>query len=179
MHSAGYAYSWSAKVMLEVKRTSHISFEEAVMEEQLYTCNDRICRDSEVLYDVGEVIEHLRRKHKLLFSRQRGLGSPDRHGHIWYCFYCKTKTGKNHRSFDSHKAMWDHLNDRHDDMLDTISLQQWAQDNGLRWSHGGWERACNSVRIGILWSTRDGWRCDKAPVTRYMGTGNAQRSLSS
>lgn len=113
-----------AKVIFGVRKPSQLSFEEVVM-EQLYTCNDaRICHDNEHLYDVGEVIEHLRTKHKLSFSRQRGLGIPDNHGHIWYCFYCETKTGKNHRSFDSHKAMWDHLNDRHDYMLDTINLEQ-------------------------------------------------------
>lgn len=54
-----------AKVILEVRKSSHLSFKEA-LKEQLYTCNDRICQDNQDLYDVCEVIELLRTKQKLL-----------------------------------------------------------------------------------------------------------------
>lgn len=39
-------------------------------------------------------------------------------------FRCKTKTGKDHRSFRSDKATWDHLKDCHDYEIDKINLEQ-------------------------------------------------------
>lgn len=70
-----------AKVIFGVRKPSQFSFGEVVM-EQLYTCNDRICHDNQHLYDVGEVIEHLRTKQKLSFSRPRELEISDSHRHV-------------------------------------------------------------------------------------------------
>lgn len=105
------------------------SFEEATMPELLFTCNDRLCHDpldlhGLDLYGLGEVIEHLRSKHLSFIRRPNALGFSDSHGHVWYCFHCESKTGNDHRSFQSDKAMWDHLNDRHDHQLDGIKLER-------------------------------------------------------
>jgi hypothetical protein len=93
----------------------------------LYSCEDQLCREDLDLHSLGETIEHLRKKHRLSFIRRPGsLGTSDSHGHVWYCFDCETKAGKNHRSFQSNKAMWDHLNDHHNHQLDNIKLEIWA-----------------------------------------------------
>lgn len=90
---------------------------------QLYTCEDWLCQNDQDLDGVGEVIEHLRTKHGLSFIRRpQSLGVADSHGHIWYCFDCETKMGKNHKSFQSHTAMWDHLNACHDFQVDKIQI---------------------------------------------------------
>lgn len=92
---------------------------------QLFACKDQLCEDDQGLHSLGEAIEHLRTKHKLCFIRRpHSLGLSDSHGHVWYCFQCGTKTGKDYRSFQSHKAMWDHLNDRHNYQLDKIKLEE-------------------------------------------------------
>jgi len=86
-----------------------------------FACNDPLCGGDQDLYSLSEVIEHLRTKHRIPFIRRpQRLGVPDSHGHVWYCFDCEAKSGKNHRSFQSSKAMWSHLNDRHDYQLDMI-----------------------------------------------------------
>lgn len=96
-----------------------------------WACNDRGCGYDDYpdyypldLDSLDEVIEHLRSKHKLSYFIQRphGVGVPDNHGHVWYCFHvrCKTRRGKEHRSFPSDKAMWAHLNDCHSDEVDKI-----------------------------------------------------------
>ena len=91
---------------------------------QLYACNDQLCQGDQDLYSLGEVIEHLRAKHKLSFiQRPRELGASDSHGYVWYCFHCSTKAGKDHRSFQSDKVIWDHLNICHDYQLDKIKLE--------------------------------------------------------
>jgi hypothetical protein len=101
-----------------------LSFREALM-SQLYTCNDQLCEDDQDLDGLDEVIEHLRTKHKLAFiQRPNKLGTSDGHGHVWYCFQCETNAGKDHRSFQSDAAMWDHLNDCHDYQLPTITFEQ-------------------------------------------------------
>jgi hypothetical protein len=91
---------------------------------ELYACNKQLCEDDQDLYGLDEIIEHLRTKHKLSFIRRpQGLGISDSHGNVWYCFHCWAKTGKEHRSFRSDKAMWNHLNDKHDYQLDGIKLE--------------------------------------------------------
>lgn len=66
------------------------------------------------------LIEHLRRVHHLGFiGRPGALGATDSHGHMWYCFECESDI-KDHRSFDSDKAMWNHLQQRHFYSLDDI-----------------------------------------------------------
>ena len=62
----------------------------------------------------GKAIEHLRATHGHRFIRRpHALGVSDSRGHVWYCFRCEDGTGKDHRSFNSDRAMWDHLTDRH------------------------------------------------------------------
>ena len=81
---------------------------------QLYVCEHRLCQGDQYLRGLNEVIEHLRKKHKLSFiKRPKRLGDSDGHGHVWYCDDCETNWGKNHRSFGSSKAIWDHLNRCH------------------------------------------------------------------
>jgi hypothetical protein len=67
--------------------------------------------DGRYLWDLGQVIDHLRGVHGWRFIRRPyALGFSDSHGHLWYCFGCDTKLGKGHKSFRSDKAIWDHLN---------------------------------------------------------------------
>ena len=65
--------------------------------------------------DKDDAIEHIRKcfNNGYFIRRPGAVGVSDSHGHIWYCFSCETKT-KNHRSFNSDAAMWQHLNDCHD-----------------------------------------------------------------
>ena len=78
---------------------------------------------NEQLTSLAGIIEHLRRQHKLRFiSRPAALGSQDDHGNSWYCFSCTTRWEKDHRSFRSDRAMWDHLNAKHDIELDDIFI---------------------------------------------------------
>ena len=90
---------------------------------QLYDCLDQSCQDLQYLSGLDEVIDHLRKKHRLNFIRRLyGLGDADDQGLVWYCEYCQSQKGHSHRSFESDKAMWDHLNDRHGYKLDKIRL---------------------------------------------------------
>ena len=76
---------------------------------------------NEQLTFLGKIIEYLRRQHKLRFiSRLAALGDQDDHGNSWYCFSCTTRWSKDHRSFRSDRAMWDHLNAKHDFILNDI-----------------------------------------------------------
>lgn len=61
--------------------------------------------------DKGQAIEHLRAKHVSFIGRPK-FGQTDAHGHYWYCFDCGSGL-KNHRSFNSDKAMWSHLKASH------------------------------------------------------------------
>ena len=67
-------------------------------------------------FDLGDAIEHLRKKHMHFIGRPGAVGSSDGHGHIWYCKGCDTDF-KDHRSFNSDEAMLAHLRDRHVDSL--------------------------------------------------------------
>ena len=88
------------------KRVSLLS--DAALISQRYVCEHQLCQDDQYLCGL------LRKKHKLPFIiRPNGLGDSDGHGHVWYCFDCGTKMGKNHKSFGSGEAMWDHLNSCH------------------------------------------------------------------
>ncbi|KFY60916.1 hypothetical protein V496_05223 [Pseudogymnoascus sp. VKM F-4515 (FW-2607)] len=95
--------------------------------EKLYDCEDQLCKYDQYLSGLDEVIEHLRQKHQLSFIRRpQGLGISDSHGHVWYCFHCEDKTGKDHRSFGSSEDMWRHLNSCHNynGELKKIKLEQ-------------------------------------------------------
>jgi hypothetical protein len=71
--------------------------------------------------NLAEVIEHVRREHEPHnVKRPNALGSPDSHGHLWYYFWCTGAYGKDHRSFGSDQAMWNHLQQYHDHWLADI-----------------------------------------------------------
>lgn len=73
--------------------------------------------------DLGHVVEHLRGTHGYrFFSRPHALGTPDSHGHLWWCYGCDGRSGNDHRSYNSGRAMWDHLNRCHDSCMDTIEI---------------------------------------------------------
>ena len=73
--------------------------------------------------DLGQTIEHLRGNHGPIFIRRpSALGVSDTRGLVWYCFYCSGKL-KDHRSFGSDRAMWDHLNICHNAALDDLVLE--------------------------------------------------------
>jgi len=91
---------------------------------QSYICTDKFCHDHYLHYlgDLGKVIDHLRGIHGQNFTRRpSALGMLDTHGNMWYCFRCSGKLGKDHKSFKSDRAMWDHLNACHDLSLDDIT----------------------------------------------------------
>ena len=68
--------------------------------------------------DLGEAIEHLRRDHEPYhIKRPPAVGVSDSHGHVWYCYACEGKLGQDHMSYDSDRAMWDHLKQCHDQWL--------------------------------------------------------------
>lgn len=92
---------------------------------QLYDCIDEACENNPYMNGLGEVIEHLRDKHglKRYITRPSALGNTDSHEHVWYCDQCDDRTGKGHKSFDSHRAMWQHLQSRHVDDIRTIKLE--------------------------------------------------------
>ena len=80
-----------------------------------YECRDSFC-EGIVLQHLEEVIEHVRGFHTLhRIQRPGALGQPDSHGHVWYCSRCGNAMGKDHRSFNSDSAMWQHLQ-THDDL---------------------------------------------------------------
>jgi len=91
---------------------------------QWYFCKDQRCQND--IDGLGAVIEHLRKKHvSYIRLPPGGLGAPDRHRHVWYCFRCEDhKTGKDHKSFNSDEAMWAHLKSHYDSELDYITLEQ-------------------------------------------------------
>lgn len=66
---------------------------------------------SETIFGLMDMLNHIRRcyRHRVDLRHSNHLGEEDAHGHLWYCFSCEDKTGKDHRSFDSHQAMYDHL----------------------------------------------------------------------
>jgi hypothetical protein len=96
---------------------------------QLYYCQGQGCDYGP--YQLDETIEYIRSKHQLYFiQRPNKVGVPDLHGHLWYCFKCDTRMGKGHRSYQTHKAMWDHLNHCHNYELPGVSLRPWVTPLG-------------------------------------------------
>ena len=82
---------------------------------ELYTCTEH----DQDFRTLADVLEHLRKRHASLIRRPASLGIPDSHGHLWYCFYCESDFN-DHRSYNSDKAMFDHLRRRHSDVTDSI-----------------------------------------------------------
>jgi hypothetical protein len=62
--------------------------------------------------DADQRVELLREEGVCDVRRPARLGEPDAHGHTWYCFSCNG-CAKDHKSFDSGRAMLDHLRDEH------------------------------------------------------------------
>lgn len=87
----------------------------------LLTCYEH---DKE-LFNMGEAIEHLRAKHVSFIRRPGCLGEKDMHDHCWYCFDCGSGL-KDHRSFNFDKAMWSHLKNKHDFIVDFDTSLSWA-----------------------------------------------------
>ena len=77
------------------------------------------CTEHEYYFDTREAIEHLRRFHVDFIKRPGRPGEIDAHNHMWYCFECSSGF-KDHRSYDSDKAMWAHLRHHHNDSVDCI-----------------------------------------------------------
>lgn len=69
---------------------------------------------------IREAIEHIRAKHVGFIRRPGRPGECDTHGHTWYCFDCESRAFSDHRSYDSDRAMWNHLKDRHIGIFDYI-----------------------------------------------------------
>jgi hypothetical protein len=87
---------------------------------QGYGCADARCQHF-YTEDLSGVIEHVRRAHNDgLLKRPHALGTPDTHGHLWYCFECDSRSGNDHSSYDSDQAMWDHLSRCHEYCVSTI-----------------------------------------------------------
>ncbi|PGH30874.1 hypothetical protein GX50_06375 [[Emmonsia] crescens] len=84
--------------------------------DALYTCTEHEI----VCMALDGVVEHLRAYHTQLIKRPGALGVQDSHGHMWYCFICDSDPFKDHRSYNSHTAMWAHLQHKHSSILDSI-----------------------------------------------------------
>lgn len=90
-------------------------------QRHVLTCDEH---DKEIA-DMGEAIEHLRPKHVSFIRRPGCLGEADTHGHYWYCFDCGSGL-KDHRSFNSDKAIWSHLKNRHSYIMDYYPGLLWS-----------------------------------------------------
>ena len=80
------------------------------------------CNITHLNAQADDLIERTRKKWmKQTIKRPGTVGTMDEHGHMWYCFDEKCQPAhKNHRSFNSHKAMLQHLNARHTKELDSV-----------------------------------------------------------
>ena len=87
-------------------------------------CSEKFC-------DLENAIEHVRKcsNHSLDIRRPGAVGDSDSHGHVWYCFECETDW-KDHRSYNSSEAMYQHLIDCHacglvhiDKLLDRLDVE--------------------------------------------------------
>ncbi|KAE8335237.1 hypothetical protein BDV24DRAFT_144288 [Aspergillus arachidicola] len=84
-----------------------------------YTCTE----DGNDFWGEADLIEHLRKRHYADFIRRPGsLGAMDSHGHVWYCFAC-VRPVSDHRSFDSDRAMLNHLRDCHGNLTAFVHEQ--------------------------------------------------------
>ncbi|KAL3474740.1 hypothetical protein BJX99DRAFT_174402 [Aspergillus californicus] len=78
---------------------------------------------------LSDAIEKIRKKYPDVVRRPGRVGDVDSHGHMWYCFYCQRGVMmRQHRSYDSHRAMWDHLRLSHSEFLyclETVGEIHW------------------------------------------------------
>lgn len=65
----------------------------------------------------GHKVEELRRMDPFMIKRPHALGERDTHEHLWYCFGCETRF-KDHKSFNSHYAMYHHIRNYHPEFLE-------------------------------------------------------------
>ena len=72
-------------------------------------CLSPVRQEVQAKVEIHDIGKHLRKYHRLDIR----LAESDSHGHSWYCFSCNSKSGKNHRSFDSDQALFDHLRTVH------------------------------------------------------------------
>jgi hypothetical protein len=67
------------------------------------------CKECDETFDNDTLLfKHIRKQHHLDVRDCAGP-SCDKHGHCCYCFECDTRSGKNHRSFDSYSALEQHM----------------------------------------------------------------------
>ena len=98
---------------------------DAEAHEMFVSCKDCTCTNFEVhmmcclgpevqakfkIHDIGT---HLRKYHRVDIRLAGCLEETNSHGHYWYCFSCNSKSGNDHRSFDSDQALFDHLRTVH------------------------------------------------------------------
>lgn len=85
-------------------------------EDREYTCTNH----DHDFCGLSDIIEHIRKVHTSFIRRPGRPGHVDSHGHMWYCFECDRLPYQDHRSYDSDRAMLDHLKDRHSELLEHI-----------------------------------------------------------
>jgi hypothetical protein len=83
--------------------------------------------------DADEMIEEIRKDNRYKVRRPGRIGEVDTHGHMWYCYdeaKCGTIrfTNKDHRSFDSHASMLQHLKNSHP--MEIIAIERREEE---RW----------------------------------------------
>ena len=69
--------------------------------------------EDQAKFKIDEIATHLHKHHHVDIRLAGCVEETDSHGHYWYCFTCNSKSGNDHRSFDSDQALFDHLRDVH------------------------------------------------------------------
>ena len=69
--------------------------------------------EDQAKFKIDEIATHLHKHHQVDIRLAGCVEETDSHGHYWYCFTCNSKSGNDHRSFDSDQALFDHLRDVH------------------------------------------------------------------
>lgn len=83
----------------------------------IYECSEH----PKKLGSLDKAIDHARSCHSNFIKRPGRLGNMDSHGHLWYCFACEGALN-DHRSYDSNRAMWNHLKTSHKNVVEDIFL---------------------------------------------------------
>ena len=92
---------------------------------------------------LANMVEHVRRYHASFIIRHGRLGSLDNHGHMWYCFGCYRPLS-DHRSYNSHGAMWDHLIASHETVVEIMVRGENYRSSFVIYA----ERTCSSNQCG-------------------------------
>ena len=95
------------------RRIWNVDADQRVMGKRAKACTD--VREFRELINDDYVIENLRRCRKtgVDIRRPDSVGCEDDHGNLWFCFSCTSRTGKDHKSFQSSQSFMDHLRDVH------------------------------------------------------------------